>query len=105
MSFFINDRPDGNATQVGIVNTCAYGASMAAGLLGGKLADRYDERLLLFGVLAIIVLGLGLYSQIGLHTPLWMLAAIIALLGLAQGMKGPVITRLALNAVPSEKLR
>ncbi len=103
LAFFVAGRPDGTAAQVGLVNTFVFASSMAAGLIAGKLLDRFEERSMVIAIIGIMLLGLFLYTTIGISTPLWLIIAIASILGLAQGMKGPTITKLALRAVPREK--
>lgn len=104
LAFFINDRPGGNASQVGLINMFAYGTSMMAGLVSGKLVDRFNEKSIIIGIVVLMAIGLGFYSAIELSTPLWMIASIAILLGFAQGMKGPAIMKLALSTVPAHRM-
>jgi len=104
LSFFINGRPEGSASQVGLVNTIVLTVSMMAGLVSGKLIDRFNERSIIIIIVGIMFVGMCLYTTIAIDTPLWLIIAIVSVLGVAQGMKGPAITKLALKTVPSNKL-
>lgn len=103
--FFISGRPDGNASQVGLMNMCLFAASMLAGLVSGKLADRLNERRLIIGVVLLMLGNLLVYTLfLDLSTPLWIIIVLAITLGASQGMKGPVIMKLALSNVPAEKI-
>ena len=104
LAFFVNDRPGGSAAQVGLVNMFAYGASMVAGLISGKLVDWFAEKTVIIGIVVLMFGGLFLYTMIGLDTSTWVICGIAMVLGLAQGMKGPAITKIALGAVPREQI-
>lgn len=104
LAFFVNGRPEGTAGQVGLVNTFVFAASMTAGLISGKLIDRVNERSVVVGIIVVMVTGLLLYTTIDIDTALWQIIAIATVLGFAQGMKGPAITKLALATVPNHKM-
>lgn len=104
LTFFIHDRPGGNASQVGLITMCAYTASMLAGLASGKLVDRFNEKQVILAVMILLGIGLFMYSQLTLQSSIWAIAAVVIVLGAAQGMKGPAITKLALNTVPADRL-
>jgi multidrug resistance protein len=104
LAFFVNDRPGGSASQVGLVNMFAYGSSMLAGLISGKLVDWFAEKTVIIAIVVLMFCGLFLYTTIGLDTSIWVIGAIAMVLGLAQGMKGPAITKMALGSVPQEKM-
>lgn len=103
LAFFINNRPDGSASQIGLVNTFIFGIGILGGLLCGKLLDRFSERSVVLVIVLLMLAGLTMFSNIAIDTPLWMVAGVASLLGLAQGMKGPAITKLALATVPPER--
>jgi multidrug resistance protein len=104
MSFFVSDRPGGSASEVGLINMFVYGSSMLAGLVSGKLVDKFSEKNIVIGIVAIMAGGLLLYTQIELDTPLWALAGIAVLFGVCQGMKGPAIMKIALAQIPANKM-
>ncbi|QQD17352.1 MFS transporter [Spongiibacter nanhainus] len=103
--FFISGRPDGNASQVGVTQMFMFGASMLAGLISGKLVDRFDERRVIIGIVVLMLTNLLVYRFfLNLSTPLWFIIVLASLLGTAQGMKGPAIMKLALRHVPTQKI-
>jgi len=104
LAFFVSGRPEGTAAQVGLVNTFVFGFSMTAGLISGKLIDRFNERSVVIAIIFVMISGLLLYTTIDMSTPLWLIITIASVLGFAQGMKGPAITKLALKAIPGNKM-
>lgn len=87
------------------MNMCLFAASMLAGLVSGKLADRLNERRLIIGVVVLMLGNLLVYTLfLDLSTPLWIIVVLAITLGATQGMKGPVIMKLALSNVPPEKI-
>jgi multidrug resistance protein len=104
LSFFISDRPGGSASQVGLINTFAFGTSMIAGLISGKVIDKVSEKTVIICIICLMSVGVAMYTQIRLDTSIWVLAGIVSILGFSQGMKGPAITKLTLRSVPASKL-
>jgi multidrug resistance protein len=102
--FFVNDRPGGSASHGGMITMFTYGASMLAGLISGKLVDRFNERSVILGIVALMTCGLWLYTTLATDTPLWLVAFIATVLGFGQGMKGPAITKLAMSTLPPNRM-
>jgi MFS family permease len=89
---------------VGLINTFAFGASMLAGLISGKLVDKFSEKSVIIAIVLLMGSGLLLFTRIELDTSLWVLALTVSILGLSQGMKGPAIMKIALRQVPADKM-
>lgn len=104
LAFILSDRPGGSASQVGFVNLFIYGCSALAAPIGGRLIDRFDPRLILIIALGTTLLALLAFAQIDAYTPLWLIAAIAAVLGLMTGGKTPAIMKIALGTVAPQKM-
>src|SRR5690606_10485918 len=104
LAFVIADRPGGSAAQVGIVSFSVYAASALGSPIAGKLVDIWDPRKVLLGAMALTLLGLLLFTRIGAETPLWTVVAIVVMLGLMTGAKTPAIMKIALGAIPEQRM-
>jgi MFS family permease len=75
--------------EVGLVMMALPISTLIAGPIGGRLADRYDARMIA-GAGAFITLGAVLiYSRLGVEGPLLMVAVALVLVGLGAGFFRP----------------
>jgi MFS family permease len=99
LAFYIGNRPGGSASQIGLVTMVSYTGSVLGALISGRLIDQFNERAIIFLAIAMMGSGVLCYGAVELATPLAVVASIVALLGFCQGMKGPAVTKIALNAI------
>jgi MFS family permease len=104
LAFFVSDRPGGSATQFGLVSLALFGGSMIAAPLAGRLIDRTDPRNVIISALLLTVGVLLLLTTIRIDTPLWLVMLIAHLLGIMMGANTPAAMKIALGAVPREKM-
>lgn len=104
LAFFISERPGGSASQVGFINMCVYGCSMLCSPFAGHLADRYDLRKIVVSAMVVILVFMLMIGTIELSTPLWIVAALVMAVGLANGMKTPALMKLLISAIPKTRM-
>lgn len=104
LAFFINGRPGGSAAQFGFVTLFLYGSSVLASPLAGRLVDRVAPRRVTTAALAGMLAGLAVLLTLRSDTPLSIVIATVCVLGLAMGCNTPAVMKLALGAVPPERL-
>lgn len=104
LAFFINGRPGGSAAQFGFVTLFLYGSSVLAAPLAGRLVDRIAPRSVTITALAGTLGGLALLLTIRSDTPLWFVIATVCVLGVMMGCNTPAVMKLALGAVPHDRL-
>ncbi|MGI5211654.1 MFS transporter [Plantactinospora sp. CA-290183] len=83
---------DDSATALGVVIALQFTPVLLLTLLSGRLADRYDKRLLLFvanAVWSVLALGMSLLVITGV-VQLWHVFVFAALLGVANAVETPV---------------
>jgi MFS family permease len=81
-----------SATALGVATALQFAPVLLLTLLSGRLADRYDKRLLLFianAAWAVLSLGMSLLVLTGL-VQLWHVFVFAALLGIANAVETPV---------------
>jgi EmrB/QacA subfamily drug resistance transporter len=104
LAFFINGRPGGSASQFGFVSLFLYGSSMISAPISGRLVDRMNPRRVSIFALSGTLIALVLFTTIRVDTPLWFIVMTVSGLGLMMGANTPAIMKLALGAVPREKM-
>jgi MFS family permease len=90
--WLVLELSDNSATALGVVTALQFTPVLLLTLLSGRLADRYDKRLLLFVANAfwtVLALGMSLLVITGL-VQLWHVFAFAALLGVANAVETPV---------------
>lgn len=90
--WLVLELSDNSATALGVVTALQFTPVLLLTLLSGRLADRYDKRLLLFVANAfwtVLALGMSLLVLTGL-VQLWHVFAFAALLGVANAVETPV---------------
>ncbi|MFI6821537.1 MFS transporter [Micromonospora sp. NPDC050187] len=90
--WLVLDLSGDSATALGIVTALQFAPVLLLTLLSGRLADRYDKRLLLFVANAfwsVLALGMSMLVLTGL-VQLWHVYVFAALLGVANAVEVPV---------------
>ncbi|WP_444949699.1 MFS transporter [Micromonospora ureilytica] len=90
--WLVLELSNNSATALGVVTACQFTPVLLLTLLSGRLADRYDKRVLLFAANAfwsILALGMSLLVLTDL-VQLWHVFAFAALLGTANAVETPV---------------
>jgi len=68
-----------------------------------RVAERVGARLLVTGGLVVMTIGLVALAAVPTATPVWLLAALMALVGLGGPLVMPPVTGVLLNSVPSHR--
>ncbi|PZF89635.1 MFS transporter [Micromonospora deserti] len=90
--WLVLELSDDSATALGVVTALQFTPVLLLTLLSGRLADRYDKRMLLFvanAVWTVLALAMSLLVITGL-VQLWHVFAFAALLGVANAVETPV---------------
>ncbi|MGK5520489.1 MFS transporter [Micromonospora sp. URMC 107] len=90
--WLVLELSDNSATALGVVTALQFTPVLLLTLLSGRLADRYDKRMLLFVANAfwtVLALAMSLLVITGL-VQLWHVFAFAALLGVANAVETPV---------------
>ncbi|MDM4722229.1 MFS transporter [Micromonospora sp. WMMA1363] len=90
--WLVLELSDDSATALGIVTALQFSPVLLLTLLSGRLADRYDKRMLLFVAntfWTVLSLAMSLLVLTGL-VQLWHVFAFAALLGVANAVETPV---------------
>ncbi|MGC5333726.1 MFS transporter [Micromonospora sp. DT62] len=90
--WLVLELSDNSATALGVVTALQFTPVLLLTLLSGRLADRYDKRMLLFVANAfwtVLALAMALLVITGL-VQLWHVFAFAALLGVANAVETPV---------------
>ncbi|WP_030486370.1 MFS transporter [Micromonospora chokoriensis] len=90
--WLVLELSNNSATALGVVTACQFTPVLLLTLLSGRLADRYDKRVLLFAAntfWSLLALGMALLVLTDL-VQLWHVFAFAALLGTANAVETPV---------------
>ncbi|WP_410820005.1 MFS transporter [Micromonospora sp. 050-3] len=90
--WLVLELSNNSATALGVVTACQFTPVLLLTLLSGRLADRYDKRVLLFAANAfwsLLALGMAVLVLTDL-VQLWHVFAFAALLGTANAVETPV---------------
>ncbi|MEW2384422.1 MFS transporter [Micromonospora sp. NPDC047707] len=90
--WLVLELSDNSATALGVVTALQFTPVLLLTLISGRLADRYDKRMLLFVANAfwtVLALAMSLLVITGL-VELWHVFAFAALLGVANAVETPV---------------
>ena len=90
--WLVLELSDNSATALGVVTALQFTPVLLLTLLSGRLADRYDKRMLLFVANAfwtVLALAMSLLVITGI-VQLWHVFAFAALLGVANAVETPV---------------
>jgi EmrB/QacA subfamily drug resistance transporter len=89
------------ATGLAFLPMMLVGAALTP--FSARLAERLDARLLIGGGLGLMTTGLMLLAVVGSSTPIWVLAGLMVLVGLAGPLVSPPVTAVLLNSVPGHR--
>lgn len=104
LAFFINNRPGGSASQVGLMIMFLCGGTMISAPIAGRLIDKLEPRSVsIFSLLGILI-GLFMFININVGTSLWFIIATVSVFGLMVGATTPALMKLAIGAIPNEKM-
>ncbi|HEX5542948.1 MAG TPA: MFS transporter [Micromonospora sp.] len=90
--WLVLELSDNSATALGVVTALQFTPVLLLTLLSGRLADRYDKRLLLLlanAAWSLLALGMSLLVLTGV-VALWHVFVFAALLGVANAIENPV---------------
>ncbi|MFD0784081.1 MFS transporter, partial [Micromonospora azadirachtae] len=90
--WLVLDLSDNSATALGVVTALQFTPVLLLTLISGRLADRYDKRILLFVAntfWTVLALGMSMLVLTGL-AQLWHVFAFALLLGVANAVETPV---------------
>jgi DHA2 family methylenomycin A resistance protein-like MFS transporter len=89
------------ATGLAFLPMMLVGAALTP--FSARLAERLGARLLVGGGLVLMTAGLMLLAVVGSSTPVWVLAVLMVLVGLAGPLVSPPVTAVLLNSVPGQR--
>jgi DHA2 family methylenomycin A resistance protein-like MFS transporter len=89
------------ATGLAFLPMMLVGAALTP--FSARLAERLGARLLIGGGLVLMTAGLMLLAVVGSTTPVWVLAVLMVLVGLAGPLVSPPVTAVLLNSVPGQR--
>ena len=93
-------RLDGGPAQLSLVSTAGAVGVLLPALLGGVVADRIPQKLILLVVAGVELAGMTLVAALSItdHTALWHLAAVSFVTGMGHGLLLPRLLRVAARA-------
>jgi MFS transporter, DHA2 family, methylenomycin A resistance protein len=89
------------ATGVAFLPMMLVGALVTP--FSARLAERLGARLLIGGGLVLMTAGLVILAAVPSSTPIWVLAGLMVLVGLAGPLAMPPVTAVLLNSVPGHR--
>jgi MFS transporter, DHA2 family, methylenomycin A resistance protein len=89
------------ATGLAFLPMMLVGAALTP--FSARLAERLGARLLIGGGLVLMTAGLMLLAVVGSSMPVWVLAVLMVLVGLAGPLVSPPVTAVLLNSVPGQR--
>lgn len=89
------------ATGLAFLPMMLVGAALTP--FSARLAERLGARLLIGGGLVLMTAGMMLLAVVGSTTPVWVLAVLMVLVGLAGPLVSPPVTAVLLNSVPGQR--
>lgn len=104
LAFFINSRPGGSASQFGFVIMFLYGGTMIGAPIAGRMIDKMEPRSVSIFALVGTLIGLLMFINIDVDTSLWFIVAAVSVFGLMVGTNVPALMKLAIGAIPNEKM-
>ena len=99
-------RIDGGPAQLSVVSTCAAVGVLLPALLGGVVADRIPQKLILLVVAGVELAGMALVATLSVtdHTALWHLAAVSFVTGMGMAFYYPAYSAWLPALVPESDL-
>jgi DHA2 family methylenomycin A resistance protein-like MFS transporter len=89
------------ATGLAFLPMMLIGAALTP--FSARLAERLGARVLITGGLVLMTAGLAVIAVIAPSMPIWALAGLMVLVGLAGPMVSPPVTAVLLNSVPGHQ--
>jgi EmrB/QacA subfamily drug resistance transporter len=102
--FYLQNALGLSPSAAGLLLLCSPLASGLAAPFSGYLSDRVGAKALTIVGLAIMLVGLGLMSLLGLSSSPGLVAGCLALFGLGGGVFGSPNTKLIMSNAPKDKL-
>ena len=99
-------RIDGGPAQLSLVSTAGAVGVLLPALLGGVVADRIPQKLILLVVASVELAGMALVAALSLtdHTALWHLAAVSFVTGMGMAFYYPAYSAWLPALVPESDL-
>ena len=102
--FFVQTVLGTSATAAGATLTPLLIAWVLASMAGSRLLLRFSYRSLAIVGMTSLVVGSIMMTQIGVHTPYWLLAVNVALMGIGMGFSIPAFLIAVQSTVPRHSL-
>src|SRR3954454_13686358 len=99
-------RIGGGPAQLSVVSTAGAVGVLLPALLGGVVADRIPQKLILLGVVSVEVAGMATVAALSItdHTQLWHLAAVSGVAGMGMAFHYPAYSAWLPSLVPEADL-
>ncbi len=101
MSLYLQQQRGLSALGAGVAFLPMMLIGLALTPFSARIAERAGARLLVCGGLAVMALGLAALAMVPAATPVWLLAALMMLVGLGGPLVMPPVTGVLLNSVPA----
>jgi len=101
MSLYLQQQRGLSALGAGVAFLPMMLIGLALTPFSARIAERAGARLLVCGGLAVMALGLAALAIVPAATPVWLLAALMMLVGLGGPLVMPPVTGVLLNSVPA----
>jgi MFS family permease len=103
MSLYIQQLRGLSALATGLVFLPMMVVGAALTPFSARLVERLGARLLIGGGLGLMTAGLAVLAVVGSSTPVWVLAGLMVLVGLAGPLTMPPVMAVLLNSVPGHQ--
>lgn len=100
MSLYLQQRRDLSSLDTGVVFVPMMLVGAVLTPLSARIAERLGARVLITGGLMLMTAGLAILAVLSAWTPVWALAVLMALVGLAGPLVMPPVTAVLFNSVP-----
>jgi len=104
MSLYLQQQRGLSSLGAGVAFLPMMLIGLALTPFSARIAERVGARLLVGGGLAVMTVGLVALAAVPAATPVWLLAALMVLVGLAGPLVMPPVTGVLLNSVPSHRV-
>lgn len=102
--FFVESVLGTSATVAGATLTPQIIAWVVGSIVSSRLLLRFGYRSMAVVGVTLLVIGMGLLTQIGAHIPLWYLYVAVGLCGLGMGFTVPAFTIAVQSSVPRQEM-
>jgi MFS family permease len=103
-AFFVSLKPGGGPEVTGVLSMFIYLSSTLAGLIGGKINDLFRAKPVILTSVIIYIIGIIMFFQFNLNTPLWYIITTIGLMGAMTGIINIAAMKMAMGTVTKSKL-